>query len=57
MMLYWGIFTVGFYLGIIFNLALWSKKDNEEFGMGQNLKQELPSMSSEKEEKYLIPNT
>ncbi len=29
-MLYWGIFTVGFYLGIIFNLFLWSKKDDEE---------------------------
>lgn len=30
MMLYWGIFTVGFYLGIIFNLVLWSRKDELE---------------------------
>lgn len=31
-MLYWGIFTVGFYLGIIFNLVLWSRKDKEDEG-------------------------
>lgn len=41
MMLYWGIFTIGFYLGIIFFLALSKEEEEDLEGNPQDLQSKL----------------